>query len=95
MNPIKVFSGHSSRVFNVVFSPTQANLFVSGSDDRSIRVWNTQEDVSKELVGHTNKVRAISFNHELTWLLLSGSWDATIRVWDIRNRSCLHVITDH
>lgn len=41
-----MFTGHSDRVYNVLFNPLLPNLFVSGSDDRSIRVWDIDQTSS-------------------------------------------------
>lgn len=40
-NPVKVFAGHLDRVYNVIFNPNLPNLIASGSDDLSIRIWDT------------------------------------------------------
>ena len=84
-SPIQIFEGHEKRVFNVVFSPIVPNILASGSDDLTIRVWDTNGDSVKVLQGHTANVRAIVFNPELPWCLVSGSWDHTIKLWDTRS----------
>ena len=42
-NPIKVFSGHTDKIYNVLYNPVVGSIAVSGSDDLSIRVWKTDE----------------------------------------------------
>jgi WD40 repeat protein len=79
------------------------NLIASGSDDKTIRIWNLNEKACSPIVtlgekgsnGHAANVRAIAFAPEIVWCLLSGSWDSTIRVWDIRSGICMLTITDH
>ena len=39
-NPIKILEGHLERVYNVIFNPNMPNLIASGSDDKTIRVWD-------------------------------------------------------
>jgi len=97
-NPIKVFTGHNNRVYNVIFNPNLPNLIASGSDDLSIRIWDTQREIpaaitvcgGSEVKGsHTGYVRALAFLPEITWCLVSGSWDSQIKLWDIRNGNCI------
>lgn len=38
--PKKTLEGHSERVYNVAFNPCLPNLLASGSDDRSIKIWD-------------------------------------------------------
>uniref|UniRef100_A0A7S3V1D7 Uncharacterized protein n=1 Tax=Aplanochytrium stocchinoi TaxID=215587 RepID=A0A7S3V1D7_9STRA len=47
LNPIHELKGHTSRVNNVAFSPTDPTLLVSCSDDCTIRVW-TRGDQCKD-----------------------------------------------
>jgi WD40 repeat protein len=94
--PEHVFAGHEKRVFNVVFNNQIPNIFASGSDDQTIRVWNKDTgETIRILKGHTHNVRAIAFNPELPWCLISGSWDATIKLWDCRSGACLFTISEH
>ena len=44
-NPVKVFSGHEAKVYNVLYNPLMPKIAVSGSDDLSIRVWDTDGDL--------------------------------------------------
>ena len=41
---VRVFSGHQDRVYNVLYNPQIPNIFVSGADDRSIKVWDQNSD---------------------------------------------------
>lgn len=94
--PIHEFKGHTSRVFNVVWSPLLTNMIASGSDDRTIRVWDMSEPSKvKVLRGHTHNVRALVWSHEVPYILMSGSWDGTIRIWDLRTSECIRVVSDH
>jgi len=55
----------------------------SGSDDRTIRLWDTKTGQStKVLNGHTGSVRSLTVLQDGT--LASGSEDKTIRLWDTR-----------
>ena len=78
-NPLQ---GHTSPVFSVAFSPDGRHI-VSGSNDRTIRVWDAQTggQVGNPLQGHTSSVRSVAFSPDGRHIV-SGSDDKTIRVWD-------------
>jgi WD40 repeat protein len=55
---------------------------VSGSDDKSVRVWDASTGVElKELKGHTHDVKSVAFSSDGT-RIVSGSYDNSVRVWD-------------
>ena len=73
--------GHQDKVNVVAYSPDGSRI-LTGSSDRSLRLWNSQgEPVGQPLQGHTEAVTAtaISSNGEF---IVSGSEDKTIRLWD-------------
>ena len=39
-SPVRTLKGHRKKAFNVVWSPLMANMLASGSDDRTVIVWN-------------------------------------------------------
>ncbi|KAG0222743.1 hypothetical protein BGW42_006346 [Actinomortierella wolfii] len=47
-NLIQVLEGHTRPVTVVAWSPTHPTLLVSGSDDHTIRIWGTPEDVEED-----------------------------------------------
>ncbi|KAG0249184.1 hypothetical protein DFQ27_000303, partial [Actinomortierella ambigua] len=47
-NLIQVLEGHTQPVTCVAWSPTHPTLFVSGSDDHTIRIWGTPEDAEED-----------------------------------------------
>ncbi|XP_047628239.1 WD repeat-containing protein 17 isoform X6 [Phacochoerus africanus] len=94
--PLKVFSGHTEKVFHVRWSPLREGILCSGSDDGSVRIWDyTQDACINILSGHTAPVRGLMWNTEIPYLLVSGSWDYTIKVWDTREGACLDTVYDH
>eukprot|EP00928_Gymnodinium_smaydae_P088571 TRINITY_DN72641_c0_g1_i1.p1 TRINITY_DN72641_c0_g1~~TRINITY_DN72641_c0_g1_i1.p1 ORF type:complete len:1241 (+),score=282.97 TRINITY_DN72641_c0_g1_i1:37-3759(+) len=99
-DPTVVLEGHEARVFNLAFHPICPQMLASGSDDKTIRVWNWYSSHGgqrelRRLSGHTAYVRGLLWHTELPHILFSGSWDATIRVWDIATSTCIHVAYEH
>lgn len=72
------------------------NLIFSGSDDTTIRAWDsdTLQHVST-FEGHTDNVRVLATSPTHPRMLFSGSWDKTVRVWDTRGRNCVKVLIGH
>ncbi|XP_067578017.1 WD repeat-containing protein 17 isoform X6 [Pseudorca crassidens] len=94
--PLKVFSGHTEKVFHVRWSPLREGVLCSGSDDGSVRIWDYTKDACINVLrGHTAPVRGLMWNTEIPYLLISGSWDYTIKVWDTREGACLDTVYDH
>lgn len=66
---------------------------VSGSTDRTIRVWDAESgECLHVLYGHSSTVRCLHLKHGT---LVSGSRDATLRVWDVETGQCKHVLVGH
>ena len=78
------FSGHSSGVTSVAFSPDGQHI-VSGSDNQTICVWNakTREMVAGPFSGHSGGVRSVAFSPDGQHIA-SGSDDQTICVWNAK-----------
>lgn len=79
--PRRVYKGHTNAVMDVDYSPTGAE-FVSGSYDRSLRIFPVDSQVSRE-VYHTKRMQQVL---SVMWSLdskfvLSGSDEMNVRVW--------------
>ena len=72
---------HTSAVLDVDYSPTGTE-FVSGSYDRSIRIWNSHEGRSREIYHTSRMQRVFTVAYSLdSKYVLSGSDDMNIRLW--------------
>ena len=89
-----VLEGHDRGVNWACFHPSKP-LIVSGSDDRSLKLWRYNEVRAWEtdtLRGHLNNVSCVMF-YAGGDLIVSASEDKTLRVWDYSKRSAnaIHV----
>jgi WD40 repeat protein len=68
---------------------------VSGSDDRTVRVWDLyQGRCTAVLEGHTGGVRGVALSADGR-AAVSGSADQTVRVWDLAGGRCTAVLEGH
>ncbi|KAH7339310.1 quinon protein alcohol dehydrogenase-like superfamily [Rhizoctonia solani] len=81
---LSTFQGHSNTILSIQFSPDGMRI-VSGSRDKTIRIWSTQDKslVCEPLEGHVAPVNTVTFSPDGA-LITSGSADKTIRTWDSR-----------
>lgn len=85
--------GHEKGVNWASFHPTKP-FIVSGSDDRSIRVWRMDDARGYEVGrfgGHSANVSCVMYYKDL---ILSNSEDRTIRLWDPSLNSNLETYRD-
>jgi len=96
----KTLTGHQGPICCLIQIKWEKNLctFVSGSSDKSIKVWNAESGVClKTLLGHTHWVYYLC---QLRWkkdqcTLISGSRDMTLKMWNIDQGVCLKSINAH
>jgi WD40 repeat protein/serine/threonine protein kinase len=96
----KVFAGgptdddpgmHSGPVNCLAYSPREC-MVVSGSDDGTLRVWNTATGLcTRILKGHKAAIRTVVFSPDGA-TLVSGGDDKSIRVWNSHLGQCQRTI---
>ena len=86
---ILTLQGHTSAVTSVAYSPDGSHI-VSGSRDKTIRVWNptTGQCTAGPFQGHTATVTSVAYSPDGSHIV-SGSWDNTIRVWNPTTGQCM------
>lgn len=90
---LRVLKGHSDSVFAVALSE-DGSLLVSGSQDKSIRVWNVASgECIRVLTGHTEGVREIVIGADKR--IYSACADGTIRVWSLATGELIAVLEGH
>jgi hypothetical protein len=90
----RIFSGHSSAVNGVAFSPDGTRI-VTASTDNTARVWSVATgDTLLTLVGHTGGVSSVAWSPDGT-RIATGSWDRTAKIWDPVSGDPLTTLVGH
>ncbi|KAH0641257.1 hypothetical protein KY285_037843 [Solanum tuberosum] len=93
---ISTLSGHSKRVTSVKFA-AEGELVVSGSADKTVRVWQSSEngnyDCRHVLKDHTAEVQAVTV-HATNNYFVTASLDSTWCFYDLASGLCLAQVAD-
>jgi WD40 repeat protein len=85
---------HGSIVSSVAFS-NDGSRVVSGSYDRSVRIWNAVTgECEVVLEGHSDLVTSVAFSNDGS-RVVSGSWDKSVRIWNAVTGECEVVLEGH
>ncbi len=85
---------HSGHVEVVKFSP-DSKFLVSGSSDKTIKLWNiSNKQCAHTFEGHGGSIKALAFSHDGK-ILVSGSDNAMIMVWNMDDLTCTYKIKGH
>ena len=78
---LQQLKGHQDTVNVVAFSPDGSQI-LTGSSDRTLRLWHNQgQAIGQPFQGHTDVVTTAAFSLD-GQTIASGSRDRTIRLWD-------------
>eukprot|EP00593_Proboscia_inermis_P012694 CAMPEP_0171323762 /NCGR_PEP_ID=MMETSP0816-20121228/115777_1 /TAXON_ID=420281 /ORGANISM="Proboscia inermis, Strain CCAP1064/1" /LENGTH=355 /DNA_ID=CAMNT_0011822553 /DNA_START=15 /DNA_END=1082 /DNA_ORIENTATION=- len=81
---IKTFAEHTGDVMSLAISPTNQDIFVSGSVDATAKIWDIRTGRSVQThVGHESDINSVSFFPEGN-AFGTGSDDSTCRMFDLR-----------
>jgi WD40 repeat protein/tRNA A-37 threonylcarbamoyl transferase component Bud32 len=93
-NQPTTLKGHSSDVNSVTFSP-DGQMLVTGSDDRTIKLWNlTTKQEIRTFKGHLSWVWAIAISPD-GQTIASGSADKTIKLWNLNTGEEIRTLIGH
>jgi dynein assembly factor with WDR repeat domains 1 len=91
----KILRAHILPLTNCAFNKS-GDKFITGSYDRSCKVWNTLTgDELLTLEGHRNVVYAIAFNNPYGDKIITGSFDKTCKLWSSETGQCYHTYRGH
>ncbi|MCA2775178.1 MAG: hypothetical protein IM474_07770 [Microcystis sp. M135S2] len=86
--------GHNSNVNSVSFSSVGKTL-ATGSDDKTIKLWNVQTGQEiRTLTGHNGIVNSVSFSSDGK-TLATGSDDKTIKLWNVQTGKEIRTLSGH
>jgi len=92
-----VLTGHTDSItclqFEDNFQSPSFPILMTGSWDRTIRVWNLEkQECILSLNGHTRGVKCLQFD---TNKLISGGMDNVLKLWNWRTGECIRTIQGH
>lgn len=88
---LQALAGHSKPITTAALS-SDGRLAVTGSGDRSVRLWNLEDGrCLHNLEGHTDLVESVVLSSDCS-LAFSGSRDKTVRIWQVSTGDCLYVL---
>jgi WD40 repeat protein len=91
---VRTLKGHTKNVTCIDMTP-DGKLAISGSRDRTLRVWNLQDgECLRTLEGHTDEVTSVSITPDGK-LAISGGDDNALRVWDLELWECVRTLRGH
>ena len=82
------FTGHTSSVEELQWSPNEKNVFASASSDGSVKVWDVRSKSRKPAVDvkvSNTDINVMSWSNQTFHLLATGADDGQWAVWDLRH----------
>lgn len=84
---------HKDEVNIIKYSPNE-KLIVSGSYDKTIKIYSNNLNLINTLTGHKRGVTDLSFS-PYAKILVSSSSDKTIKLWNLNDYTCLNTFQGH
>ncbi len=78
------FFAHSDSVVSVAFSP-DGKTIVTGSWDKTVKLWNLEGKEIQTFKGHSSNVVSVAFSPDGK-TIVTGSWDKTVKLWNLEGK---------
>lgn len=93
---VRTLTGHKRGVWSVSCTFAQEMLLVSGSTDRTVKIWRLSDDFSciKTFEGHANSILRVGFINNGLQVVSAGS-DGLMKIWDLKRNECLATLDEH
>lgn len=91
---VRRLKGHGSFVNSMQGNRRGQQILCSGSDDRTVRIWDSRKKLATHTLDAPYQVTAVCFN-DTAEQVISGGIDNDIKVWDIRKQQVLHNLKGH
>ncbi|KAI9671355.1 MAG: ribosome biosynthesis protein rrb1 [Alyxoria varia] len=83
----KPFTGHTSSVEELHWSPSEPSVFASASVDSTVKIWDTRSKTRKPALSvpvSNTDVNVLSWSAQTSYLLATGADDGVWAAWDLR-----------
>ncbi|KAF8835253.1 WD40 repeat-like protein, partial [Paxillus ammoniavirescens] len=85
--------GHKRWVRCVCFHPDE-NKLVSGSSDKTLRIWDRKTGAAQVLSGHSEAVLCVDVSRDGK-MIVSDSEDKRVRIWNGESGEMRHIFQGH
>ncbi|KAK0592706.1 hypothetical protein LWI29_023998 [Acer saccharum] len=87
--------GHSMPVRSLVYSPIDARVLFSASDDTHVHMYDAEgKSLVGAMSGHTSWVLSVDVSPDGA-AIATGSSDRTVRLWDLNMRAAVQTMSNH
>ena len=91
---IRKLKGHKDYINSVAAPRQDKPLFVTGGDDRTVRLWDARRRGHVALLESKYQVTSVSFNGDVDEVISAGL-DNDVKIWDLRKNEVIHRLKGH
>ena len=88
VSPVATFEGHTGNVTSVAWH-CDGKWLVSGSEDGTLRIWDTRTSRTQRVYNHSGPVNDVVI-HPNQGELVSCDQNGSVKVWDLSMNGCSH-----